>query len=61
MWLVRVDGESIDELWNGVAQVLSHKGPAAVVSKRTMVIGIDGLEGTIKANDVVSVHHAVSI
>jgi len=57
--VVHANGEDIDELWGAMRSAVLHDGPAAVVSKRRMAPGIDGLEGEIHAHDVIPVKTAV--
>ena len=53
--VVRADGENIDSLYTAMCEVINHNGPAAVISNRKMAPGIDGLEGEVRAHDVISV------
>ncbi|KAF8181309.1 transketolase [Pholiota molesta] len=57
--VVTVQGEDIDALWGAISSVTTHKGPAAVVSKRKMAPGIPDLEGSIHGHDVISVKSAI--
>lgn len=45
MHVISVQGENVDELWAGIAEAVSHKGPVAVVSNRKMAPGLGELEG----------------
>ncbi|KAJ5485484.1 hypothetical protein N7539_005472 [Penicillium diatomitis] len=53
--VVCAEGENIDSLFPAMAEVISHKGPAAVVINRTMAAGIEGIEGETHAHDVITV------
>ncbi|KAL4898983.1 hypothetical protein BDW74DRAFT_164178 [Aspergillus multicolor] len=55
MKVVRAQGEDIDSLYAAVIDVVTSKGPAAVVVDRKMAPGIEGIEGQTKAHDVVPV------
>ncbi|CAK5268674.1 unnamed protein product [Mycena citricolor] len=54
-----VDGENIDELWAAVCSIVSHDGPAAIISKRLMAPGIVDIQGSPHGHDVVPVKSAV--
>ncbi len=49
------DGEDIDGLYQAMRTALTTDGPFAVINKRKMAVGVDGLEGSPKGHDVVSV------
>jgi len=49
------DGEDLDGLYQALRTALTTDGPFAVINKRKMAVGVDGLEGTPKGHDVVSV------
>ena len=53
--VVRAEGENIDSLYGAMAEVINHKGPAAVIVNRTMAAGIEGIEGQTHAHDVITV------
>ncbi|KAJ5087979.1 hypothetical protein N7456_011595 [Penicillium angulare] len=53
--VVRAEGENLDSLYGAMAEVINHKGPAAVVIDRTMAAGIEGIEGECHAHDVITV------
>jgi transketolase len=46
-----VDGEDIDKLYGALAAAFEAKGPFAVVVRRNMAPGIEGLEGTHAGHD----------
>ena len=50
------DGEDLDGLYQAMRTALTTDGPFAVINKRKMAVGVpEGLEGTPKGHDVVSV------
>ena len=51
----RAKGEDIDSLYTAISECVNHEGPAAVISDRKMAPGIEGIEGTTGAHDVVKV------
>ena len=53
------DGEDIDSLYGRMQEAFSRPGPVAVVNRRPMAPGIEGLEGSNKGHDVISVDLAV--
>ncbi|MEO1211004.1 MAG: transketolase C-terminal domain-containing protein [Cyanobacteria bacterium J06638_20] len=53
------DGEDLDSLYANICQAISTPGPVAIVNKRPMAVGIEGVEGTTHGHDVVSVDAAV--
>lgn len=57
--IFRAEGENLESLWTGLTSVLSHTGPAALISKRVMCPGIEGLEGSPHGHDVIPVDKAV--
>ncbi|KAA1121004.1 hypothetical protein PGTUg99_025804 [Puccinia graminis f. sp. tritici] len=54
------EGENIDSLWSGLCSVISHQGPAALIAKRLMCPGIQGLEGSNHGHDVIPVPKAIA-
>ncbi len=46
-------GEDLDALYRRMQKALGTPGPVALINKRTMAVGIDGLEGSNKAHDVI--------
>ncbi|KAH9945387.1 thiamine diphosphate-binding protein [Epithele typhae] len=57
--VVTVNGESFDELWSGLCEIISHKGPAAVICKRKMAPGVPDIEGSTHGHDVIPVKGAL--
>ena len=53
------DGEDLDSLYANICKAISTPGPVAIVNKRPMAVGIEGIEGTTHGHDVVSVDAAV--
>ncbi|KAH8821256.1 thiamine diphosphate-binding protein [Xylogone sp. PMI_703] len=53
--VVRAEAENVESLYTAMCEVINHTGPAAVISNRKMAPGIEGLEGQVKAHDVISV------
>ncbi|KAN0104029.1 thiamine diphosphate-binding fold [Russula decolorans] len=58
--VVTVQGEDIDALWAAFAKVITHQGPAAIVSKRVMAPGVPEIEGSIHGHDVIPVKAALA-
>ncbi|BAC91405.1 gll3464 [Gloeobacter violaceus PCC 7421] len=54
------DGEDLDGLYARICTAITAAGPVAVVNKRPMCVGIDGLEGSTHGHDVISVDLAVA-
>ncbi|NMF84017.1 transketolase C-terminal domain-containing protein [Nodosilinea sp. P-1105] len=54
------DGEDIDSLYANICQAINTPGPVALVNKRAMAVGIDGVEGTTHGHDVVPVDAAIT-
>jgi transketolase len=54
------DGEDIDSLYSRILEAINTPGPVAVVNKRPMCVGIEGLEGSTHGHDVISVQKAIA-
>ncbi|MEB3336026.1 MAG: transketolase C-terminal domain-containing protein, partial [Leptolyngbyaceae bacterium] len=54
------DGEDIDDLYARLCEAVNTPGTIAVVNKRPMCVGIDGLEGSTHGHDVISVSKAIA-
>ncbi|MBE9138768.1 transketolase [Nodosilinea sp. LEGE 07088] len=54
------DGEDIDSLYANICQAINTPGPVAIVNKRPMAVGIEGVEGSTHGHDVVSVKAAIT-
>ena len=53
------DGEDIEGLYVRICEAFNTPGPIAVINKRSMCVGIQGLEGSNHGHDVISVDLAV--
>ncbi len=53
------DGEDIDGLYARICEAVNTPGPIAVISKRKMAVGIDGIEGSTHGHDVIPVDAAI--
>ncbi|GAB4443376.1 MAG: transketolase C-terminal domain-containing protein [Cyanobacteria bacterium J069] len=58
--VLEVNGEDIDALYAAIVEAVNTPGPIAVICKRPMCPGIEGLEGSNHGHDVISVKLAVS-
>lgn len=54
------DGEDIDDLYARICEAINTPGTVAVINKRPMCVGIDGLEGSNHGHDVISVEKAIA-
>ncbi len=54
------DGEDLDGLYARICEAVNTPGTVAVVNKRPMCVGIDGLEGSNHGHDVISVEKAIA-
>ncbi len=54
------DGEDIDVLFARISKAFDQKGPVALVNKRPMAVGVEGIEGTSKGHDVIAVDLAIN-
>ncbi|UBF29743.1 transketolase [Kovacikia minuta CCNUW1] len=54
------NGEDLDDLYARICEAINTPGPIAVVNKRPMAVGIEGLEGSTHGHDVISVKLAVA-
>ncbi|MEM6351573.1 MAG: transketolase C-terminal domain-containing protein [Cyanobacteria bacterium P01_D01_bin.14] len=57
--VLECDGEDIDALYSSICEAVNTPGPIAVVIKRPMCPGIEGLEGSNHGHDVISVDAAI--
>ncbi|NEQ44902.1 MAG: transketolase [Leptolyngbya sp. SIOISBB] len=53
------DGEDIDGLYANICQAINTPGPIAIVNKRAMAVGIEGIEGSTHGHDVIPVDAAL--
>jgi len=54
------DGEDLDGLYSRLAQAVTTAGPVAVINKRKMCVGIEGLEGETEGHDVIPLKLAIN-
>jgi transketolase len=54
------NGEDLDDLYARIVEAVTTPGPIAVVNKRPMSVGIEGLEGSTHGHDVISVKLAIA-
>ena len=57
--VIEGDGEDIDGLYSRICEAINTPGPIAVINKRPMCPGIEGLEGSNHGHDVISVAGAI--
>ncbi|MDJ0706193.1 MAG: transketolase C-terminal domain-containing protein [Leptolyngbyaceae cyanobacterium MO_188.B28] len=53
------DGEDIEGLYARICEAVNTPGPMAIINKRSMCVGIEGLEGSNHGHDVISVDLAI--
>ncbi|KAH9966952.1 thiamine diphosphate-binding protein [Lactifluus volemus] len=58
--IVTVQGEDIDALWGAFVQIITHDGPAAIISKRVMAPGVPDIQGSPHGHDVIPVKSALA-
>ena len=54
------DGEDLDDLYSRLHRAVASDGPVAVINKRPMAVGIEGLEGSTHGHDVIPVDLAIA-
>lgn len=54
------NGEDLDALFERIDKALTTSGPYALVNRRKMAPGVDGIEGLPKGHDVIPVNFAIS-
>ena len=54
------DAEDIDALYQRICQAVTTDGPIAIVNKRKMAVGIEGLEGSTHGHDVIPLDLAIA-
>ncbi|PZV11993.1 MAG: transketolase [Leptolyngbya sp.] len=54
------DGEDLDGLYANICKAINTPGPVAVINKRAMAVGIEGIEGSTHGHDVISVKAAIA-
>lgn len=55
-----VDGENLDSLYSGLCKAFTTPGPFALIIKRKMAPGIDGLEGSNHAHESIKLDKALA-
>ncbi len=58
--VLECDGENIDSLYGAMREAVNTPGPVAVIIKRKMCPGIEGLEGSPHGHDVISAEMAIA-
>ncbi len=58
--VLRVSGDDVDAIYAALAQACTTAGPVAVVVSRKMAPGIEGLEGSNHAHDVIKTATAIN-
>ncbi|NEO51970.1 MAG: transketolase [Okeania sp. SIO3B5] len=53
------DGEDLDSLYQRICQAATTEGPIAIINKRKMSVGIEGLEGSTHGHDVIPLKLAI--
>lgn len=54
------EGEDLENLYSRLCQAVSTDGPIAVINKRKMSVGIEGLEGSTHGHDVIPLDLAIA-
>ncbi|MCX7592796.1 MAG: transketolase [Fischerella sp.] len=54
------DPEDLDDLYRRICEAVTTDGPVALVNKRKMAVGIEGIEGSTQAHDVIPVDKAIA-
>ncbi len=54
------DGEDLDGLYQRICQAIETPGPVAVICKRKMSVGIEGIEGSTHGHDVIPLDKALT-
>jgi transketolase len=54
------NGEDLDDLHRRLCEAVATDGPVAVINKRPMAVGIEGLEGSTHGHDVIPVDLAIN-
>ncbi len=54
------DGEDLEELFDRMRKAVIHPGPVALVNRRKMAVGIEGLEGSNHGHDAIKKDLAIS-
>ncbi|NMG21586.1 transketolase C-terminal domain-containing protein [Brasilonema bromeliae] len=54
------DGEDLDDLYRRICEAVTSDGPVALVNKRKMAVGIEGIEGSTHGHDVIPADKAIA-
>jgi hypothetical protein len=54
------DGEDLDDLYRRMCEAVTTPGPIAVINKRKMAVGIEGVEGSTHGHDVIALDKAIA-
>lgn len=54
------DGEDLDSLYANICKAINTPGPVAIINKRPMSVGIEGIEGSTHGHDVIPVQAAIT-
>lgn len=54
------EGEDLNNLYRRLCQAVATDGPVAVINRRKMCVGIEGLEGSTHGHDVISLDLAIA-
>lgn len=54
------EGENLENLYRRLCQAVTTDGPVAVINRRKMCVGIDGLEGSTHGHDVIPLDLAIA-
>ncbi len=52
--------EDIDDLYRRICEAITTDGPVALINKRKMAVGIEGVEGSIHGHDVIPLDKAIA-
>lgn len=58
--VITADGENLDEMFAAICTAVNTPGPFAVVAKRKMAPGVEGIEGSPHGHDVIPVAKAIN-
>ena len=53
--------EDLDDLYRRICEAINTNGPIALINKRKMAVGIEGIEGSTHGHDVIPVDKAISL
>ncbi|MGF1522191.1 MAG: transketolase C-terminal domain-containing protein [Leptolyngbyaceae cyanobacterium] len=58
--VIEGDGEDLDSLYANICKAINTPGPIALINKRAMAVGIEGIEGSTHGHDVIPVAAAIT-